>query len=291
VHICLITVWGKLNWGIHEFLGFSILLFSNIAATSGLIMVGADIVRYDTFTSFFLIFAAGSTYLFTILFILAFIFKPKFSCACCWPRFASFTVHHSNIGFLYLVGPLGMLVQFIVYSIRVGIQGAEHGGCSAVPLEGDYESWKVSLYICIIIALIMSISFYKSYFMITKPTIYPLKKTMPKPLGDKCCTYELNERAVKDIYTGENNFRKNRDESRKFRQERREKIFGKSYNVLWNKPQYEEYRPLAYRKYDNVFQENRDRRRVDRKNLRLKIEEGEYPVRKSIDPFTTHYYY
>eukprot|EP01124_Arcella_intermedia_P020968 TRINITY_DN28650_c0_g1_i1.p2 TRINITY_DN28650_c0_g1~~TRINITY_DN28650_c0_g1_i1.p2 ORF type:complete len:113 (-),score=0.27 TRINITY_DN28650_c0_g1_i1:48-386(-) len=88
-----------------------------------------------------------------------------------------------------------------------------------------------------------------------------------------------------------NSFTRHRDESRLMRQERREKLFGKPYSVVWNKPVFEEYQPLGYKTYDNVFQEYRDRRRTDRRNLRLKIEERDYTVRRAVDPYTTHYFY
>jgi len=185
IHVCLITVWGKLNWGIHEFLGASVILSSNIAATSGLIMVGSQLVRYEGYTSFFVITAAVFTYVLTILFFLSFVFSPK-----CF----SWKIHHSNFGFLFLTAPLGMLLQFIIYSIIVGIEGSKDSGCSAAPREGDFTAWKISLITCGIGSLIMSISFYHSYFRVTRPTIYlqdpfPVKRTQLS----ECCPLEVKK--------------------------------------------------------------------------------------------------
>eukprot|EP01124_Arcella_intermedia_P017368 TRINITY_DN24134_c0_g1_i1.p1 TRINITY_DN24134_c0_g1~~TRINITY_DN24134_c0_g1_i1.p1 ORF type:complete len:344 (+),score=48.57 TRINITY_DN24134_c0_g1_i1:36-1034(+) len=160
LHVCLITVWGKLNWGVHELLGFSVLLCANLAATSGLIMVQADLLRYDTFTKFFVITAAVVVYLLTLLWLLSVVFKPR-----CW----AYDCHHSNFGFLYLFPPLAMVIQFIIYSIGLAFKGVTSGGCHEESLHNDYTLWRTSLWVCGAVALVMSVLFYTSYFKLTKP--------------------------------------------------------------------------------------------------------------------------
>jgi len=42
-------------------------------------------------------------------------------------------------------------------------------------------------------------------------------------------------------------------------------------------------------KYENHFQQNRDQRRTDRKNINNSIENKSYKIRGTVDPYTTKY--
>lgn len=165
VHICVITVWGKVGCGFHELLGGSIVLSVNIAATSGLNMLVEGAIRYDTFTAAFVLIAAVFNYLLSMLFFVTHILTPIV-------RIRNYRVvlHHSKIGFMFLISPLGMLMQFIIYSILVAIvNDSSH----------DYLVWQISLWVCQVAAIVMTFFFHHSYFKVTRHSFFPNRQTDP----------------------------------------------------------------------------------------------------------------
>eukprot|EP01060_Flectonema_neradi_P034512 TRINITY_DN6070_c0_g1_i1.p1 TRINITY_DN6070_c0_g1~~TRINITY_DN6070_c0_g1_i1.p1 ORF type:complete len:308 (+),score=50.89 TRINITY_DN6070_c0_g1_i1:68-991(+) len=139
-HMMVITLWGFVG-GIHELFGFIVIMSAFISATAGLNMEVEGKLRYDNFTRVFIYMAAATTY----LLILGFIITRSFKIVICGKR-----IGHHWFGYPLMIPPVGMLIQFIIYSFGLLISGDS---------DDDYLWWRISMWVCMFIATIISINF------------------------------------------------------------------------------------------------------------------------------------
>ena len=138
-HMMVITLWGFVG-GVHEVFGFIVVISAFLSATVGLNMEVEGKLRYDNFTRVFIYMAAATTY----ILIIGLIITRSFKITILGKR-----IGHHWFGYPLMIPPVGMLIQFIIYSFGLLVSNS----------DDDYLWWRISMWVCMFIATIISINF------------------------------------------------------------------------------------------------------------------------------------
>ncbi len=138
---------------LHIISGSTIIVVATAGITIGLVMLSEKQARYNAFTLGFFVFAAGINYLAIIALLLSVpVFKD------CMPRIVVFgyELSHHHPGFLLMFSPVGMLIQFITYTLLI------------LNDRDDYVSWQVSLWFNVAFAILLAGCLHVVIFILVK---------------------------------------------------------------------------------------------------------------------------
>jgi len=174
--VCLQRSWFQAHANrVHRILGIGVLITSMTSAIAGTVVMFQKDARYDSFTQFFLYLPMIVVYVSVpCIAVDRFLLRRRVrtrlteqitSFQTVEPRLVMAemrkehsSVYHAFFGFLLLLCPLAMMLQFILYSILVAMQNK----------SDDYKSWKASMFLAMLLGVLSCFSFvFNALFMNT----------------------------------------------------------------------------------------------------------------------------